>query len=300
LSRISRAGSLTISKSVFSHFIHVAFDLSLSLWVLFVDTKFQTFTTTESHSHSAIQVSGAAEFRLDSIEFDTFTNFAPLDSGQPQTQPRTMFTLFNVNCRNINISVSEFGLFNCGFEYFYSETLTFTNCQCYGLFHMISNHLQMTPIFRNLMMNCVNFVESGNVIFGFDNLTFFVIEGGIFKNTKNFYSTGITIYIESVQFIEEDNEGRVGISPNGRLSIIGCSFKGLVKGVNSVGSSDQILICGCNFTNCVIGIYYTTPQCEVVNCVFEGYTNCGIDCVVGGSQSTKALTVQRCAFLDLF
>jgi hypothetical protein len=239
------------------------------------------------------------ELRFDSVEFDSFTNFGVVDGGgtQTQLQPKTMFTLFRVKCTNINFT---FGLFNSGFESLYGETLSFVNCSCCGLFEITSISDEHTPVFRDLITNSVTQIGSEGLIFSLnDCLRFFVIEEGIFTNTDNFYSRNVTIYIESVQFIQLEDTERVGIHTKGTLSIKKCEFQGFKEGISGEGSVGELLICNSNFINCSTGIYCTIEQNDVLNCVFSGYDKCGIKCVIEGEEEeNKTLRVHNCAFLE--
>jgi hypothetical protein len=148
-------------------------------------------------------------------------------------------------------------------------------------------------------MCSVNLTGMEGFVFGLaGGVACFVVEGGLLNDSDLFYRSYVSIYMEDVKFVGGPGQERIGMTTNGGVSLLRCTFQGMSEGILLTASSSRNLICSSIFQDCVTSIQKDVEHAAVVDCRFDGYEVAALDVTQGGSSAGAQLEVVQCAFLS--
>jgi hypothetical protein len=275
-------GEVLIDSCSFVGFTVTALNLGPTGSVVFSSVDFRDFAITQDPRY-AVRVTRATELRLENVGFSGFTGCGAVDGGlNGPSQGKNMWTFSEVSFTDVK-QQNYLPVLACAFTYLYGVGLTFTSCFGESIIFLYDQATRIVPVLLGLRTDEVG-VTNG-VFHG--SLAYFVVEGAVMKNTRNHYvDHQAAMYFESTQFIVEAEKDLIGVSSNGGVCAVGCSFLGCSTGIEATQSSAEIFVCRCTFQDCATGIDVKPPKAVVVGCLFSGFTVFGVKFFQG--QTTQA------------
>jgi hypothetical protein len=288
---------IEIADSTFRTFTKAAIRV-LSLGVVaLTGLDFQGFVSYSQVLY-AVSVAYAREFFASGLRFSDFTEFGAIDDNAHGASlsdgVKDMLNFFDLVLTNVS-QVSWEGIIESGFVYIYADGLNFTKCSGNAGFAVSQNHGVQVPIFSRLVFDEMIIPTGGDLVSGVAG-QYFVVEKWVFKDTPCLFQSQISVlYCEDTQFFGTDEARRTGLTANGGLSLIDCSFTKLGTGLEGPASAFDMFVCRCTFTDCAQCIWFgIDANVELVGCVFASYTELG---VYNRMTHLDRFLIRKCAFL---
>jgi hypothetical protein len=306
-------GNIQVTNSKFMNFWGTALSLEPSGWIDLTGLAFEKFTANGDATY-AIEVSSASECLMSTVSFKDFTGVG-LVNGSPNSAMKgyaaMMLTIFDLTSSNVH-HVAHEGLIRSKFNDVYGEDWKFYDCEGLALLQLTDNQKPI-PVLRGLSVEKVTIRNNGGLIVGLPN-SYFVIEKAVIKNMECQFTTYGAMYYEETNFSATGPNSLTGLSSNGDLSVIGCTFEGLNIGLYDGSSNTPLMVCNSRFGNCGTCLNLHHEMSEIIGCLFESYTTIGVTSENGGAgmfiikdctflqegkpaiQNKKHLTIRNCCF----